>query len=200
MKGYYFITDGDLSRAGNDSDVKNALRAGVRVIQYRNKGGSSLALVREAARLKKLCSQALFLVNDRVDIALAVDADGVHLGQEDMPIVLARRLLGKKKIIGVTVHSLAEARRARKAGADYLGISPVFATGTKQDAGVPAGVGLIRQIKKEISLPLVAIGGIKLSNAAAVIAAGADAVCAISAVVTGKDVKKEIGKFQRLFC
>ncbi len=199
MKGYYFITDEDLSLAGNSADVKNAVAAGVRVVQYRRKCGSTQELFREASRLKKLCRKTLFLVNDRVDIALAVDADGVHLGQDDLPYETARELLGPKKIIGVTVHTLGEARRAQSARADYLGVSPIFATGTKKDAGEPTGLELIRQIKKKIALPLVAIGGINLSNAAAVVIAGADAVCAISAVVTKKDVKREIRKFQQLF-
>ncbi len=199
MKGYYFITDEDLSLAGNIADVRSAVRAGVRVVQYRHKTAPALALFREASRIREICRHTLFLVNDRIDIALAVEADGVHLGQDDLPYVTARNLLGPKKIIGITVHNLTEARQAQQAGADYLGISPIFATGTKRDAGEPAGLELIRQIKQKITLPLVAIGGINLSNAPAVIAAGADAVCAISAVVTKKGVCKEILKFQQLF-
>jgi thiamine-phosphate diphosphorylase len=138
-------------------------------------------------------------VNDRVDIALAVGADGVHLGQEDLPIEIARKLLGRKKVIGLTVHSLAEARQALAAGADYLGVGPIFATLTKPDAGPPAGIQLIRQIKRAVKIPLVAIGGINLANAPEVIRAGADGLCAISAVVSGEDVRTEVGKFQRLF-
>jgi thiamine-phosphate pyrophosphorylase len=199
MKGYYFITDTPLSRAGNVSDVQNAVAAGVEVIQYRRKDAATAGLYAEAAVLRKLCQGTLFLINDRVDIALAVEADGVHLGQEDLPIGIARKLLGQKKVIGLTVHSVAEARQAEAAGADYLGVAPIFATLTKADAGRPAGVQLIRQIKSAVKLPLVAIGGINLANAPEVIQAGADSLCAISAVVTREDVPAEIQKFQRLF-
>ncbi len=199
MKGYYFITDSQLSRAGNVSDVQQAVAAGVAVVQYRRPKASTAALFAEALVLRRLCRGALFLVNDRVDIALAVEADGVHLGQSDLPIAAARLLLGRGKTIGLTVHSVKEAAEAAAAGADYLGVSPIYTTQTKADAGPPAGIALIRQIKQLVKLPLVAIGGINLANAPAVIHAGADGICAISAVLTQADVRAEIGKFQRLF-
>jgi thiamine-phosphate pyrophosphorylase len=199
MKGYYFITDAGLSRAGNLSDVQNALAAGVAVVQYREKRAGGREMLAEAGRLREICRWALFLVNDRVDIALGVEADGVHLGQDDLPYEMARRLLGEKKIIGLTVHNLTEALAAQKLGADYLGVSPIFATGTKKDGGRPGGVSLIREIKRHVSIPVIAIGGINLQNAAAVVQAGADGVCAISAVVTSPDVRAEIAKFQALF-
>ncbi|MGA2785919.1 MAG: thiamine phosphate synthase [Verrucomicrobiota bacterium] len=199
MKGYYFITDSKLSRAGNVSDVQNAVAAGVAVVQYRRPDASTAELFAEAAVLRKLCRRTLFLVNDRVDIALAVEADGVHLGQNDLPLPVARKLLGQGKTIGLTVHSLAEARQAEAAGADYLGVSPIFPTQTKADAGPPAGIQLIQQIKRAVKIPLVAIGGISLANAPEVIRAGADGLCAISAVVSREDVQAEIEKFQRLF-
>jgi len=199
MKGYYFITDASLSRAGNVSDVKNALKAEVEVVQYREKCKSTEEMYKEALVLRRICQDAVFLVNDRVDIALAVEADGVHLGRQDLPYTVTRRLLGNKKIIGLTVHTLKQAQEAQKLGAQYIGVSPVFLTDTKQDAGNPVGVTLIKKIKKHISLPLVAIGGIDLSNAKDVLRAGADGLCAISAVVTKPDVRKEIEKFQRLF-
>ncbi len=199
MRGYYFITDTELSVAGNTNDVRQAIAAGVEVVQYRRKEGSTKALFAEASALRQLSRNALFLINDRVDIALAVDADGVHLGQDDMPIGPARKLLGKGKVIGLTVHSVEEALEASALGADYLGVSPIFTTQTKTDAGPPAGIELIRQIKSAVHLPIVAIGGINLTNARQVIAAGADCVCAISAVVTKSDVRAAIGEFQRLF-
>lgn len=199
LKGYYFITDASLSRAGNISDVKNALAAGVKAVQYRNKSGSTKQMYEEALKLKTLCRGALFLVNDRLDIALAVGADGVHLGSDDMPYKAARSLLGKDKIIGITVHSVRQAKQAQRLGADYIGVSPIFATKTKKDAGKPAGLRLIKEIHKQVYLPIITIGGINLSNAAEVIKAGADGLCAISAVVTKPDVKKEIKKFQALF-
>ena len=199
MKVYYFITDISLSKKGNRSDVLEANKARVSIVQYRNKRGTSSALYEEALELKHLCRDCLFVVNDRVDIALAVKADGVHLGQEDMPFSAARELLGTKKIIGLTVHSLEEALEAVRLGADYLGVSPIYSTATKPDAGPPSGLNLLREIKKQVSLPLVAIGGINLSNASDVIIAGADGLCALSAVITKEDVCSEIKKFQNLF-
>jgi thiamine-phosphate pyrophosphorylase len=199
VRGYYFITDSSLSRAGNESDVAAAVAAGVRVVQYREKQGRPRDLAAAARHLKELCRHLRFLVNDRVDVALEVGADGVHLGQEDLSCREARRLLGPGKIIGVTVHNLAEALAAQAAGADYLGVSPIFTTATKADAGAPTGVALVAEIRRRVSIPLVAIGGITLENAPAVIGAGADAVCAISAVVTKADVRAEIEKFQGLF-
>ncbi|OQA90152.1 MAG: Thiamine-phosphate synthase [Elusimicrobia bacterium ADurb.Bin231] len=199
IKGYYFITDSILSKAGNLSDIKNAILAGTKVIQYRNKTGTSKELYEEAIKIKNICSGVIFLVNDRIDIALAVDAAGAHLGQDDIPLKTARRIMGGNKIIGVTVHNVPEAIEAENNGADYLGVSPVFHTGTKPDAGAPAGIELIKEIKKVSKLPVAAIGGINLSNAFDVVSAGADAVCAISAVVSAADVKCEIEKFQRLF-
>jgi len=199
MKGYYFITDAKTSRAGNLNDVKNAVRANVEVVQYREKYKNTHQMYEEAVKLRAICKDIKFLINDRVDIALAVDADGVHLGNDDLPFSVARKLLGKNRIIGVTAHNLKEAHRAEKLGADYLGVSPIFLTTTKPDAGKPAGLELIRQIKKNVSLPIVAIGGINLSNAKDVVNAGADSLCAISAVVSAADVKAEIEKFQALF-
>jgi thiamine-phosphate pyrophosphorylase len=199
MRGYYFITDASLSRAGNLADVAAAVAAKVSVVQYREKSALSRQMFEEARELRKLCRHLTFLVNDRVDLALAVEADGVHLGQEDLPYAVARKLLGEGKIIGLTVRNLAEAREAQSLGADYLGVSPIFATATKADAGAPGGLALLEEIRPCVSLPLVAIGGITLKNAPAVIRAGADALCAISAVVTQADVRAEIEKFQALF-
>jgi len=200
IKGYYFITDEGISKKGNLSDIKDAVKAGVSVIQYRSKLGKAAVMLEEARALKKICmGKTLFIINDIVEVALSVDADGVHVGQGDMPYETARKLLGKNKIIGVTVHNLGEAIVAEKKGADYLGVSPIFSTTTKDDAGEPCGVGLIREIKKNCRVPVVAIGGIDLSNAREVIAVGADAICAISAVVAKDDVRREIGKFQGLF-
>ncbi len=199
IRGYYFITDEGLSRAGNASDVKNAVQAGVSVVQFRSKEGNTRELFEEAVKLRKICRDIIFIVNDRVDIALASGSDGVHLGQEGMPPGIARKLLGHDKIIGVTVHNLKEAASARDLGADYLGVSPVYSTSTKKDAGAPCGVSVIREIKKISKIPVVAIGGITLENAGVVKSAGADALCAISAVVSAENVEKQIKKFQSLF-
>ena len=201
MKGYYFITDSKLSRAGNESDVLQAVSCGVEVVQYRNKNAETRQMYEEAVRLREICrdSDSIFLINDRVDIALAAEADGVHLGQSDMPCLAARKLLGPEKIIGVTVHNLAEALQAESIGADYLGVSPIFQTATKPDAGKPAGISLIEEIRAQVDLPLIAIGGINHSNAGEVVRAGADGLCAISCVVAKENVRDEIIKFQEIF-
>lgn len=200
IKGYYFITDADLSKKGNVSDVKDAIKAGVTVVQYRSKLDGADRMLKEARELKEICKgKALFIINDIVEVALSVDADGVHVGQGDMPYESARQLLGRGKVIGVTVHDLKEAMLAEKKGADYLGVSPIFSTATKKDAGDACGVGLIREIRKNCKIPITAIGGIALNNVKEVVDAGADAICAISAVVTKDDVKGEIEKFQKFF-
>jgi thiamine-phosphate pyrophosphorylase len=199
MKGFYFITDSALSKKGNIDDVQRAIDAGVRVIQYRNKTGTTAEMVREAAKIREICRDTVFLIDDRVDVALAVNADGVHVGAGDMPFLEARKLVGGRRIVGVTVHNSAEAAEAEMMGADYVGASPVFATGTKSDAGEPGGVELIKKIRNAVQIPIVAIGGITLENAAQVVEAGANALCAISAVVTKDNVGAEIMKFQKLF-
>lgn len=201
MKGYYFITDSELSRSGNLSDVLQAVACGVQVVQYRNKNAQTRQMYEEAVRLREICldSDSIFLINDRVDIALAAEADGVHLGQSDMPCLAARKLLGPERIIGVTVHNLAEALEAERTGADYLGLSPIFQTATKPDAGKPAGISLIEEVRARVKIPLIAIGGINHSNAVEVVRAGADGLCAISCVVAKENVRDEIMKFQEIF-
>lgn len=196
---YYFITDAKLTRKDIFADVECALAAGCRIVQYREKNKSREEMIKEAGRVRELCGDhALFIVNDYVDIALAVDADGVHVGQEDLGAAAARRLLGDR-VLGVTVHNLGEALDAVDAGADYLGVSPIYPTNTKADAGGACGVRLIEQIRGEgISLPIVAIGGITKGNVADVIRAGADSVAAISAVVCSGNVEKEVRDFIRV--
>jgi thiamine-phosphate pyrophosphorylase len=195
---YYFITDAKLSKKDIFSDVENAVHGGCSIVQYREKNKNTEEMLEESRRIKELCgNKAFFIVNDQVDIALAADADGVHLGQADLDVRTARRILGKK-ILGVTVHDLDEARRAVSEGADYLGVSPIFSTNTKPDAGRPCGIGLIEQIKEEINLPIVAIGGITKQNAPQVIRAGANSVAAVSAVVCSDDVEREVRDFIRI--
>jgi len=199
MRGFYFITDAGSSRAGNISDVKNALKAGVRIVQYRQKNKSSREMFEEALKLRRICKDIIFLVNDRIDLALAVGASGVHLGQDDLPVAVARRLLGKKKIIGVTAHNLKEALLAQKQGADYLGISPIFSTKTKSDAGKPIGIPALKKIRARVIIPIISLGGINLENAKSVIQAGSDGICAILAVVSKDDVCREIRSFKKIF-
>ncbi|MEJ2662986.1 MAG: thiamine phosphate synthase [Spirochaetia bacterium] len=126
MKGYYFITDTALSIHGDLSDVKAACRAGVEIIQYRQKNALTKDLYHEALELKKLCKNSIFIINDRLDIALAVQADGIHIGQDDLPLPVVRKIMGGKAVVGVTVHNVEEAVLAQKQGATYLAVSPVL--------------------------------------------------------------------------
>lgn len=196
----YFITDSRLTRRTVLEDVESAVRAGVKIIQYREKDLNTREMTYKAKKIGQLCRKhdVLFIINDRVDIALVVDADGVHLGNEDMLYQDARRLLGDKKIIGLTVHNVGEAIEAEIIGADYIGISPIFETSTKPDAGTPSGVDLIKYIKKAIKIPFVAIGGINQDNIKSVLEAGARSIAVISAIVTKDDVEKECKKFREV--
>jgi thiamine-phosphate pyrophosphorylase len=199
IRGFYFITDSGLTRKDIIKDSGDAIAGGTRIIQYREKSASTGLMYETAITLKELCRDVLLIINDRIDIARAVGADGVHLGQDDMPYGIARKLLGKEKIIGITVHDLNEAVEAERAGADYLGVSPVFPTATKEDAGSPCGISLVKEIKYSCNIPIAAIGGITLDNAKSVINAGADAICAISATVASENVKNAVENFQGLF-
>lgn len=202
LSGLYFITDSKLSKQGILADVKQAIEAGCSVLQYREKHKSSREMLQEAKRLAVLCKEkgVLFIVNDRLDIALAVDADGVHLGQRDMPVRDARRLLGKQKIVGTSNHSLGQAKQSLAQGVDYLSVGPVFHTNTKKDAGNPVGLGLLKEVKALSKLPVVAIGGINEGNVQLVLEAGADSVAVISAIVCsnnpGQAAKRIVEKIE----
>lgn len=201
MKGYYFVSDSALSMHGLLSDAENAVHAGACFIQYREKNSDTALMYEEAASLKGICSSSdsRLLINDRIDIALAVDADGVHIGQRDMPLKAARKILGNRRIIGITVHTIEEACNAERDGADYLGVSPVFSTTTKADAGNPCGIELLKEIKRISSIPAAAIGGISFDNLDQVIKAGADMACMISAVIAGDLVLEKMMEIQRRF-
>lgn len=174
-----------------------ALEAGVRFIQYREKELTRREIFGQAARLRELTLRfgASLIVNDHADIALAIDADGVHLGQDDLPLAVARRIMGGR-IIGISTHSLVQAKAAAEGGADYIGFGPIFETSTK-DAGTAVGVDNLRLITQNVSVPVVAIGGIGLGNIEAVFAAGAEAVAMASALCAG-DVAGNAERFIRL--
>jgi thiamine-phosphate pyrophosphorylase len=189
--GLYVITDEGLSKGLTHAEIaRMAIAGGADVIQLRDKRMDSKALTRCALEIRELTKKAgvLFIVNDRLDVALAAGADGVHLGQEDMPARAARPLCPPGFIIGVTAGTLEEALRAERDGADYIGLSPIFHTSSKDDAGPACGLDIIREVKNRISIPVVAIGGIGPSNASDVIGAGADGIAVISAVVSQDDV------------
>jgi len=196
---FYLVTDPDLSRDGIFSDVENAIKAGCKIIQYREKNKNTKDMIEEATKLKEICAgRAIFLVDDRVDIALAANADGIHIGQEDIPYNTARMLLGKDKIIGLTVHNLEEAIEAEKLGVDYIGLAPIFKTGTKEDARNPIGTKMIELVRKRVNLPIVAVGGINKQNVKEVIDSGADSVVSIYAVLNSNDVYNEISDFIKI--
>jgi thiamine-phosphate diphosphorylase len=187
----HVLTDRDWSRGRSMFDVaKAAIDGGATVIQLRDKKASTRLLVEEGKELRQLTSKrgVLFIVNDRVDVALAVDADGVHVGQDDMPPELARKLIGPKRILGVSAGTLDEAVAAVTAGADYLGVGPIFTTQGKADAGDPIGVSLISELARRYTTPLIAIGGITAANAGAIIRAGASGVAVITAIVNAEDI------------
>lgn len=188
--GFYFITDSTLTVNGIVSDVRLALAAGVSVVQYREKTAASEVCRQEALELLKICRAAgvPLLVNDMVELAAEIGADGAHVGQSDMEMAQARRVLGPNATIGVSVATVEEARAAEAAGADYLAVSPVFATATKLDAGSGVGIEGIKKIRAVTTLPLAAIGGIGPANVAEVRRAGADLICAISASLSGGQV------------
>ncbi len=195
----YFITDSKLTKKTVFDDVKAAIKAGVKLIQYREKEASTKEMLKEAVKIKELCKgKAIFLINDRIDIALAVDADGVHLGHKDMPYETARKLLGNK-IIGLSTHKLKAAIESEQLGADYIGVGPIFETKTKADAGPAVGLKLIEDVKKAVTIPFVAIGGINLDNVGDVVKAGATSAAVISAIITKDDVEEECKKFINRF-
>ena len=165
------------------------LAGGARLLQLRCKDATTRELVALAARIAPLARRAgaLFLVNDRPDVARAVEAHGVHLGQQDLPIAAARRVLGPDRIVGVSTHDIDEARAAAAAGADYIGIGPVYETGSKVAALPARGVALVRAVRTAVRSPIVAIGGLTPATAPDVVAAGADAVAMIAALVRADD-------------
>ena len=198
----YVITDPKASRGRTHLQVAEAaIVGGADVLQLRDKEASSGRLYRVALQLRKLTRDAgiPFIVNDRLDIALAVDADGVHVGQADLPASVARNIMGPGRLLGVSVDTVEEAVLAEKDGADYLGVGPVFeARGTKPDAGLPLGVERIALIRRGCGLPIVAIGGINAENARTVREAGADAAAVISAIVAADDIAHAARRMKRI--
>jgi thiamine-phosphate pyrophosphorylase len=193
----YLVTDPVLcGKRGVEGTCRLALQAGVGTLQLRDKNASTRELIHMAFVLRDLCRNngALFIVNDRIDVAMAVGADGVHLGQDDMPVSLARKILGAHAVIGASVRSPQEAVHAYEEGADYLAANLIFPTDTKTDIGEPLGIGAISELKKASPLPLVAIGGINASNAGIVRRAGADGIAVVSAIMAAEDVPLAVAR------
>ena len=188
----YVLTDRFLSRGLSEQDVvRHAIAGGATAIQLRWKDGPLREAVSVARELKSICGEhdVLFVVNDRLDLAMAIGADGVHLGEDDLPIPDARTLVGDSMVIGYSPADLFEIPRAIDAGTDYFGCGPVYGTGSKDDAGEAVGVQRMREVRDLTDLPFVGIGGINAENAVPVIEAGADGVAVISSVVAQDDIE-----------
>jgi thiamine-phosphate pyrophosphorylase len=164
--------------------AREALEGGVTLLQLREKKAPLHRILEEGRAIRELCHKyhVPFIVNDRIDVALLLDADGVHVGQDDIPGSDARKLLGSSKIIGISAGNMAEAEYAIAQGADYLGVGAIYSTLTKDDAGEPIGTSLLTQISNTWNMPMVGIGGINHDNAGKVITAGADGVAVVSAI------------------
>ena len=181
----HILTDTVLqSRFSHVELTRLAIQGGADTIQFRQKIGSTREMIKIAQQIKQICTDSgvAFIINDRVDVAIASDADGVHLGQDDFPLPLARNLLGKDRILGGSAVTLEEARKCLTEGADYIGFGPVFPTASKDDAGPVTGIDLLRQVVDTIPLPIIAIGGVSVENTPEVIQAGSHGIAVISAV------------------
>ena len=197
----YLVTDRGLARGRSTMDiVKAAVRGGVTCVQLREKECSTLEFIEQALSIKDYLSarQIPLIINDRLDVAQAVKADGIHLGQTDMPLDIARAIVGDSMIIGISAESLEDAVVAEKGGADYLGVSPIYATPTKTDTAAPLGLEGLRRIRAAVKIPLVGIGGLNRENAAEVIRNGADGVAVVSAIVAADDPEAAAGKLNQL--
>lgn len=176
--------------------VEEALKAGVKLVQYRDKNVSSKLMCERGKKLFDLCKKynSIFLVNDRVDIAMAIDADGVHIGQDDMDCKLARKLLGRDKIIGVSTKTLEESKKAVEDGADYLGCGAIYSTDTK-DTNI-LSINSLKEIKKNISIPIYGIGGINTENITNELKELLDGVAVVTAILNSHNINKTINEFK----
>ncbi len=192
--GLYGITGEKFAKGRTNVEcVKEMIKAGIKIIQYREKDKNLGEKLAEAKEIAKLCKEAgvLFIVNDHIDIAILVDADGVHVGQEDLPVVEVRRLIGPNKLIGLSTHSIEDATRAMELDIDYIGAGPIFPTTTKDRAAV--GLEYLEWVVKNVDIPYIAIGGIKEHNLDEIVSRGAKWVSLVSEVVGADDIK-DMGK------
>jgi len=197
----YLVTDRSLARGRNTLEIiRAAVDGGATVVQLREKDCSTREFIEQGLAIKDFLKgrSVPLIINDRVDVAQAVEADGVHLGQTDMPLGTAKKILGDSMIIGISAESLQDAVEAERGGADYLGVSPIFATPTKTDTAPPLGLKGLREIRKAVGLPLVGIGGLNRENAAEVIRNGADGVAVVSAIVAADDPQTAAGALKQM--
>jgi thiamine-phosphate pyrophosphorylase len=201
MRGLYFVTDRGLcGRNPLEEVVVQAVKGGAAYVQLREKDVSTRFFVEEAKRIKKLLEQyrVPLIINDRVDIALACGAEGVHIGQEDMPYEIVRKLMGKKAIIGLSVETWEDVKAGQKMDVNYIGVSPVFSTPTKTDTKGAWGLEGLAKIKAFSRHPLVAIGGINESNVSDVVKAGADCIAVASAICASPDSEAAARKINEM--
>lgn len=188
----YLCTDRKLMRAATiEESVERAIDGGVTIVQLREKNISSLEFYQLALRVKAITHRAAIplIINDRVDIALAVDADGVHVGTSDLPAAIVRRMTGEKKLVGVSVHTHEQAMQAVQDGADYLGVGAMYATSTKTDAMIVT-IDALKKIRAAVSIPVVVIGGINKTTIPAFRGLGINGAAVISAVLAADDATK----------
>jgi thiamine-phosphate pyrophosphorylase len=198
LSGLYIILDPSVYPGCPLVEVLEiAAQAGAFLFQYRNKNAAMKDAYTEALVLRQAAAKAgvLFVVNDRCDLALAVDADGVHLGQKDLPLDLARKVMGPDKLIGISTHNSDQVREATAGKPDYLGFGPIFTPGSKQDYDPIVGLEGLRAIRRLTSLPIFAIGGIQIEQAGDVIQAGANGVAVISAILKAPDITDAVKAF-----
>ena len=196
----YALTDSGLSLGRPVDEVaRQLLGAGVKIVQYREKKLKAGDMLRECRVLRELTREAgaCFIINDHIDIALLVDADGVHVGQEDLPLPEVRRLVGPDKIIGLSTHDPAQARAAVAAGADYIGVGPLFATQTKEDVCAPVGLEYLDWVVAHLNIPFVAIGGIKRHNITEVTRRGARCCALVSELVGAEDIAARVAEVRK---
>ncbi len=200
-KGIYGITGDNFSKGrSNYYCVEEMIRGGIKIVQYRAKTKNTREKVKEAREIRELCRKngVIFIVNDNVDIALLVDADGVHIGQEDMHPDDVRKLLGDNKIIGLSTHSKEQGMEAYKnLNVDYIGVGPIFPTTTKDTA--PVGIEYLEYAVENLHLPFVAIGGIKAHNIDDIISKGAQRICLVSEIVGSNDISGFVEELQKKF-
>lgn len=193
MFDLYVVTDESLSKGRTNVEIaRMAYEGGADVVQLRMKNASKEDMLRDALKIKEIADDfnKFFIVNDNIEVAIESEADGVHLGQSDMPLEKAVEMMDYDRIIGISVTTVEEALKAEAGGASYVGVGSIFATSTKPDAAQSLGLDAIYTIRQAVDIPIVAIGGINQGNIQSVIKAGADCAAVVSAVVAQDDVKK----------
>ena len=203
--GLYGITAEKFSAGRSNIDVvRQMIAGGIRLIQYREKRPhkSFAEMLTECQAIRQLTREAgvLFIVNDYPDIAQLVDADGVHVGQDDFPVPEVRKLIGPDKLIGLSTHGPEQAAAAVRDGADYIGVGPIFSTQTKEDVCAPVGLGYLDHVVRTCPLPFVAIGGIKEHNIGEVLAHGATTVSLVTEIVGAADIAASVRRLQAACC